>query len=196
MIKTWDTSVKKNTFPSILSKECKIISIDIGIKNFAIRIENLTPKEDQFSHQLVFFDKVNLTSENVYNSMIHYLDSKFDYIKDTNIVIIERQLSRNQKCSSLMMCVIFYFIMKKSILNKKYAIADVSSKLKSLVLKPNGEKISGLKLKKKSIEIATKILEERKDIESLVLLENCEKKDDLCDTIVQLVAFCISVRKK
>ena len=172
----------------MLSDRCKIISIDIGIKNFAIRIES---REN--SIETVLFEKIDLSKGNVFTNLSNYFEKIKDKISNANLVLIEHQISRNHKCTSLMNCVIFYFIVNKKILSDRYAVITVNSKLKNLLLKPDAKKVD---LKKQTVIVAQQLLEERNDEESLSILKNHKKKDDLADVIVQIQAFIKHVTKK
>jgi len=177
-------------------------SIDPGIKNFAIRIEKWY---DNQSPQMIHFEKIDfrkygLTNQHmseigttglnpqILSAATEFLTKILDLIKQSNIIIIERQLAVNYKSSRLFQHIITFLCLYAPMFPVDCVIADVNPKLKGKQLKapPNINKPG---LKKWSVEKACQILQDRNDIPSLRIMTLSKKKDDLSDTVIQMEAF-------
>lgn len=184
------------------------VSIDIAIKNFAIRIERRYPKNvikpiyfkrEDFTK---YGDNTNETNgnasidPNILSVSLKFIIDIMEYIRESRIIGIERQLSKNYKSTRMFQHIITILLCYAPTF--KYSdtiIFDINSKLKSKILNcPKG--INEYYLKKWSIEEANRILKERDDQWSLDYLNSqrgkCETKaDDLADTVVQMEAWFI-----
>lgn len=178
-------------------------SIDIGIKNFAIRIENKTKKEAD----VVLFEKISFmnqkeggTSEinrNVISMMGDYLNERWSFIKKCNFIVIERQLAVNYKSSCIMMILLGFLLSRVDYMSKNLVITSICPKLKSKLF--SDKRMDKREVKMWSIEKAKKILKQRSDDWSIDVINHHQgksktKADDLADTVVQLAAvykFCI-----
>lgn len=172
------------------------VSIDIGIKNFAIRIEKREPRK----LTLIFFDKVSFKENEsgpctlnpqVINNLIMYLNHIWPFLKIADLVIIERQLPQNYKGSCMFHILLSWFLSKQHLLDN-CVICDVHSKLKSKMF--NAGKMSYNELKKWSIDKAIEILTAYGDHKSLEIIRlhkgaSKTKADDLADTVIQLEAL-------
>ena len=64
----------------------------------------------------------------------------------------------------------------------------------SLMKEKNGKMIKSSKYNRKvwSVKLITELLTARKDETSLAILKNGKKKDDLCDTVSQLLSYVVT----
>jgi hypothetical protein len=168
----------------------QIVSIDIGTKNYAIRVE----RRKNGIVECLIFDKVDVSSENVnvcevYQNVTDFLDGYTEILKSSKLILIEKQLKVNYKATRIMQHTLTYFALLLKHNNAK--IYEVDPKLKGKILGvPKG--IKNKELKKWASSKARKILEERNEDFSLGVLNFFMKKqDDLADTICQIEAFLI-----
>lgn len=179
-----------------INKVCMCVSIDIGIKNFAIRIENKFP--DKIIP--VLFEKIDFREKesgtacidpNVIRNLNTFLKSCMPLIRLADIIVIERQLAVNVKSSALFNMVINYFMSREEQMPNT-VICAVNPKLKTHIFRPG--KLSKVEVKKWAIDKALEILTQQKDYWSLkqILIHKGKSKtkaDDLSDTVVQLEAL-------
>lgn len=190
-------------------------SIDIGIKNFAIRIEkryNDGRVIPIYFHRIDFTkvgDNTGATTGNatvdprIILTTLTFLDQIWEYLKDSRLIGIERQMSINVKATKMYQVVQTFFLCHISRFTyPDICIFDISPKLKGKILKsPKG--ITYDALKSWGIEKAYEILTARGDQTSITYLRNQSKNksktvngipkiaDDLTDTIIQMEAFFI-----
>lgn len=166
--------------PNITKNQIRLISIDPGIKNFSIRIE--TRKDSSINTEL--FERVNLQG-NILINLTRYLDQYLFRFRESDIIIIEKQLTKNSPLIRVSQHVLSYFVIK--LLDIHSIILEIDPKAKTRLL--NAPKLDKRKIKTWSIITAIQILQERKDILSLSILEKEKKKDDLADTVCQSEAL-------
>lgn len=172
-------------------------SIDIGIRNFAIRIERRT----QDGIQPMYFAKIDLTQIGVETSdssgsavidprilsaSTQFLNSVLPLIRQSRLVGIERQLSVNVKATRMFQHVLTLLMVS---LDSTTVIFDIDPKLKGRVLgAPKG--LPYAQLKEWSVTRAAQLLLARNDQWSRAILQSsASKADDLADTILQMEAW-------
>lgn len=174
----------------------RVISIDPGTINYAIRIEDrhldgwITP---------VYFNVWQLKSRGAQSSndpITHYsvLTRKLMEIKElwkeADIVIVERQLAINYKATRVMQHTISFFEINMMDLPHYPVIYDIMPQMKGKMLGAP-PRISKKELKDWAVIRARELLEMRRDDWSLEVMNRSSKKDDLADTICQAEAMFI-----
>lgn len=169
---------------SIDGNNLKIISIDPGVKNFAIRVEMINP------YQLIHYDvhdlreNINKDSKNQDNfkmmmKLNEFLISMKDKFQSCKFILIERQLGNNPSVNNMYHHMVSYFM--NCGLYDECNIVGMSPKMKSKHLNfPKG--LKGKNLKTYTTNYIIKSYEEENDIESLNIINSHDKKDDLADT--------------
>lgn len=168
-----------------LSGEYDCVSIDIGIKNFAIRREiwgeTVIPK---------LFQKINFGA-NYLIELNRYLNwILHSHLCKANVIVIERQLHQNLNNKTVFDVVLNFLLSRLDILKPNVFICDISAKCKSKCFGVTG--LKSYKLKKWSVQKAIEILTEREDtwsLEWLLYHKEDTKADDLADTILQIEAL-------
>jgi len=200
-----------NTLPPIKdipAEGIQVVSIDIAIKNFAIRIERRYPnnvvmpiyfKREDFKKYGENTNETNGTNSidpNILTVSLKFMLDIMEHIKESRVIGIERQLGMNYKSSRMFQHIITILLCYAPTFKYPDAIIfDINPKLKTRILNcPKG--MNENYIKKWSIEEAIKILEKRNDKWSLEYLKaehgatEC-KADDLADTITQMEAWFI-----
>lgn len=180
----------------------RIISIDIGRKNFCFRCEYRTfDVSRQQPPQVVteVLEKINfstfMTDENgeckLYHMVKRYLDQYHTYYLQTNIFVVERQLAINYVATRIMQRSLDYFIDRVADLPLLPMIVEMDPKLPKRILKfPPG--LNEKAIKQWAVERAMEILVFRGDKIAIQVIEKSKgkKKDDYSDTIIQAEAVC------
>jgi hypothetical protein len=186
-------------------------SIDIGIKNFAIRIER------RYNNGLIapiFFDKVDFTKFGVDTSdcagtavvdprvlaaATAFLTQVMPMISESRLIGIERQMAINTKSTRMFQHVLTMLLVY--VPTFKYpdcTIFDIWAHLKGRMLgAPKG--MNSAALKAWTIDKVIELLEWRGDSWSLGVVRHHRgtsktKADDLCDTIAQMEAIFIHLK--
>lgn len=193
-----DMKVAAHNFPTGGKLCC---SIDVGVKNFALRVER---RYANGACVPVLFEKIDFMGKEggssavnpeMYKNAIVYLVSRWDIIKTCSLVAMERQMSVNYKSSCVFVFVLSYFLSRIDEFPEDTIIMDISPKVKGRYLgAPKG--ITSSQLKQWSIEKALEMLEFRGDMWSVdVILHHKGKAktkgDDLADTATQLEGIFI-----
>lgn len=182
----------------ISNNKVRVISVDPGITNFCIRVEERGIK-DYIPIKTLLFDKMHLRKEEVeltdnlicqyYTTLNNYLDSNLDLFKTCDMVIVEKQLPINYKAVRISQHVITYFMVHLKNISSLPIIFEVDPKLKGRELGASSH-LNSKGLKAWAVEEATRILQIRNDEYGLeVLRKNKRKADDLADTVCQIEAF-------
>lgn len=168
--------------PSILS-----ISIDIGSRNLAVRIEQSI---DSVAKCALLFDLVDLAPDNA--------DIDIQTQRLTQYLLARDHIFRY--CSELL-------VEQQRIFKRQYNNATINIRLlqhifghfqmyypyiKRIELPPTLKTPRGMTRKERkdyAVNKAFQLLQERNDLESLKVLRSCHKLDDLADTVVQLEAY-------
>lgn len=183
-------------------------SIDIGIKNFALRIEK------HHSNGLilpVFFDKIDFTQTGldtndtsgvatidarILTSATQFMQKIMPLISESRLIGIERQMAVNIKSTKMFQHILTILLLyAPSFRYPDCIIFDLCPKLKGNILgAPKG--LSYSNLKEWSVNKAIELLERRKDNWSLQVIQHHRgksktKADDLADTIIQMEAWFI-----
>lgn len=182
----------------VLSDCCVVTSIDPAPKNFALRIEK---RYASGQVETVYMDTVDFcrnvknvkVEPRMLNRIVDHLDSLEPWIQESNIIAVERQMSKNYISSRIYQHIITYFMLKIKTYPSTCFLIDISAKLKSKVLQaPSGLSYYGLK--KWSIEKSLELLEQRGDEWSVNKIKAhrdkvATKADDLADTVIQIEAW-------
>lgn len=186
------------------------MSIDIGIKNFSIRIESRFPDGKILP---IFFDTIDFTKigvntaesngttgidPNVLKAATEFVIGNFKYMKNCRLIGIERQMAINYKSTRMFQHILTLFMCLANLKHFTYddlVIFDIDPKLKGSMLKaPKG--ITYNELKKWSIDKAIELLtwREEPDNWSLDIIKKHQgkaklKADDLADSINQMEAW-------
>ena len=204
-------AVCKNFPPHILNYPetgMTSVSIDVGIRNFAIRVETRYPDNKVLP---VYMNKVDFkpygdatettgttaVNPEILTACTDFLNGIMIYMKDAHLIGIERQLGQNYKSSRMFQHTLTYFLVKIDMFNNSPILCDISSKVKSKYLcAPKG--LTSYQLKKWSVDVALDICEKRGDqwtIDRLLSVrgKTGTKADDMADTLVQMEALLIAI---
>lgn len=199
---------EKPNFQQLVDKEIKCVSLDVGIKNLAVRIEIRKSPTEIIP---VYFERVDLnkigknTSESTGNCSVdpiilkkcneYLVETLLPYMEDADVIGIERQLPFNLKATRIYQAFItaITLLIHFDKINKNVIFFDIYSKLKYTELGcPTG--LDTHAKKRWGIAKAKEILKEREDEWSYdVLCDNQgkaeTKADDLADTVLQMEAW-------
>lgn len=189
-----------------LNNPLKSVSIDVGIKNLAIRIEI----RSRSGIQPVYFRKIDLTEfgentnktngtaavdPNILEQCNKLIFEILPYMADAVLIGIERQMTDNIKAVRMYQHFIstYCLLIKLGMINNQVILFDIYAKLKYTQLGCPTELNTDAK-KKWSIVKAKDLLTKRGDAWSLqVIAENQGKSDskgdDLADTVCQMEAW-------
>ncbi|AYV86069.1 MAG: hypothetical protein Solivirus4_30 [Solivirus sp.] len=193
--------------PQLGIRGLQTTSIDVGIKNFAIRVERRHPNG---AVEPIYFNKLDFRSETlqstdltetgstkiapeIFARITQFLLSISPILNNNNIVGIERQLAANYKASRVYQHVLTFFCLTIINCTGDCMVLDISPKLKSKMF-PSGKGFSGAQLKAWAITEALQLLEARGDQSSIDVIKFHKKKtktkaDDLADTVIQMEAL-------
>lgn len=143
------------------------IAVDIGMKNFCIVVAN--------DSNIEMAEIYNLTKSSYIEDVIKILEDIIKKIPEIDIILIEKQLSKNIKCHKIETAIETYCIInrinyKKVHPKKKYKVYNIDLK-------------SYFHRKKWVIEKGAYIFEK---YYNNYPLESFKKKDDLCDCIIMI----------
>lgn len=166
-----------------------ITSIDIGEKNFCTRVEKRS--QDGSDIKTLFMERITINASNIYTYLFNYLESLFEkYINQSHLVVIERQLTKNKKCSRIMQHVITWCMSRLYFTLPFPQVIDINANLKYKLL-GNPDVSHHTKKKKWGPQKAKELLEYRGDVVGLTIYQNEEKKDDVSDVVLQIEALYI-----
>ena len=179
----------------------QIVSIDPGIKHFAIRIERrfrtgfvetIYMNKFDFTEYGETSERTGTTKVNpaILSTATSVLQQLLPYMYETRLIAIERQMGLNYKSSRIFQHVLTFYLLH--VPNFKYPciITDIWPKLKGKMMgAPKGLNKNGLKTW--SIEKALQILSWRNDQAAINIIKSHRgksktKADDLADTVVQI----------
>lgn len=172
----------------------KIVSIDPGIKNFAIRIERINFL-NKLDYTVEYFDLIqieenkNVSKLTLIKKLNDVLISLNESMNDSHFILIEEQLGVNSK-----LIVIFHHMLSYFLNCGRYEscnVVAVNPKFKSKKL--NFPKFKGKELKKYTVKYIIDLFEERNDVESLRRIKSTKKQDDLADTKAMIESFLIEL---
>jgi hypothetical protein len=183
-------------------------SIDIAIKNFAIRIETIYP-DGRITP--IYFNRIDFTTigvdasdssgtavvdPRILTTSTAFIYSIFHLIKMSRLVAIERQMAINVKSSRMFQHILtLLMVFVPQFTYPDVVIMDVSPKVKGKYL-DFGKGLTYNQTKERSIEIALELLQIRGDTWSIGVINNNRgrtktKADDLADTVNQMEALRI-----
>jgi len=176
-----------------------VLSIDIGIKNFAMSLESrrrdavpLIIYCDRFDFRSA--EKTTSLSGEIFENCLSAFNDLFHILRMANLILIERQLATNYKASRLLQHVLTYFLTMMSVHESfNPIVVIVSPKMKG---KLGAGKLSGHDLKKWSIEACLQLLDSRQDYDTKNIIlghkgRTKTKADDICDAILQAHSFLL-----
>lgn len=169
----------------------KIISFDIGEKNFAYCVGILTDDDEIIINKIEHHDIVKKKKQTITESCIlitELLDKETMYNTTmyNTTIIIEQQMRANVRAQRLAQHVWSYFYLKFP----KICVKFVPSHLKTQHFLGKNT-LDSRKRKKWAIVKVNEILNSDTHDHQSILTEinNLPKQDDVCDTILQLFAF-------
>jgi|688.fasta_scaffold09759_6 hypothetical protein len=187
----------------------KIASFDIGEKNFAyciVQFEGNLLKVLKISHYNVLSEIKN--KQTILNSCLNIsniLENDFD-IDSCDTILIEQQLGVNSRAQKISQHIWSYFHTKYILIKKKLINLEfIHSSLKTQIFLGKN-KLKSDERKKWSVEmiVSKKVLSLSKNfgieidipenIQEIILKMN--KRDDVCDTILQAIAYCKKILLK
>lgn len=178
----------------------RIVSIDPGIRNFALRVESRSLLFKSQQIKTIVYDKLHIkdkdrlldedNSDHLYSMLSEFLNKYIEIFKTCHIVMVERQMSFNYKATRIAQHTLSYFMFNIGSCKQQPVIMEIDSKMKGRELNaPKNLNERGLKLW--AVDCAKELLTLRKDYDALELLTKHKKKaDDLADTVCQIEAFC------
>lgn len=190
---TIDTNQRR--WPEVI----RVVSIDPGIQNYAIRVEDrpFNPASKQ-PIVTILYDKLRLKKtdttltnnhENAtYSILTDYLDSHLEIFMTCAVVIIERQLPINYKAVRVSQHTITYFMVLLKNAPLLPVIFEVDARLKGEQLGASNH-LNSHGLKAWAVVEAKKLLTWRNDRVALSILGKNKKCDDLSDTVCQIEAL-------
>lgn len=179
------------------SDPIRVISIDPGIRNLALRVESRGIHSNTFPIKTLVFDVLHIKEEErklvgnvdqLYLYITNFLDQYIDIFRESHIMIIERQLPTNYRAVRISQHVISYFLFHFKDLPQLPMIMEIDSKLKGRELGAS-KHLNERGIKVWSVEYAQSLLTKRQDWLGLEKLNKIKKKDDLADTICQIEAL-------
>ena len=189
------------------------------VQEFDTRELELAKTKDKLyvTGKIVLFKNVNLTKgckkcyldPRTFINMTDTLDEYKDIWDTCSVFVIEQQMSFGRKRNTMALKLgqhcysyfsIFYRDFKKVIEFPSYhktQMLDAPKKFGSIkkTYKNGKSKMIKDNHKKWSIRLATRILEMKKDLEHLEILNKMKKKDDVSDCLLMIYAYILLVRK-
>lgn len=154
-----------------------LLSIDIGIKNFAYCIFNKT------DNYIITFNDIELQNTTNPSTITHTIIKLLDSLlinHNIQTVIIEQQVINNVKAMNIQYIILTYCEMK----NIKSFLFNPKNKFKF-----EKDKLSYRQRKQKSIEYCMNVLKHIKVIDATKEFNDFVKKDDIADAIVMAVFY-------
>ncbi len=188
-------STDEREWPDII----RIISIDPGIRNFALRVESRGFQSPNHTIRTLVFDKLHITekerkldednADSLYLLLSNFLDQYLEIFKTCHLVIVERQMPFNYKATRVAQHTLSYFMFHLKNLKQMAMICEIDPKLKGKELGASNH-LNERGIKAWAVEQAKELLAKRRDYNGLEILEKHKKKaDDLADTVCQIEAF-------
>jgi hypothetical protein len=196
----------------------KILSFDVGIVNLAYCI---IEKNENFL-KILHWEIIELSKKGntftahiatsgiaeLYLTLINELDKR-QYLRDVDIVLIEKQPSFNPKMRIIAGCLQTYFYIRGVVDRPVAPIRSVEffspkHKLKCYdgpeldISSKNGKVVKGkyAQTKKMGVAIARVKLEENDETEWIKIFEKSKKKDDLSDCYLQALTYILMKKPK
>lgn len=187
-----------------------IASFDIGSKNFAFYIEKMNRDKikllnsnstihDIFQtgepHLFLLRDiSTNKKRNGLFIEVIKLLDQYETIFNECDVILIEHQIRRNVIATKIAQTVLTYFL----VLYPEKDVVMYSSRNKTKALNaPSG--LDGRGRKKWASNVVTELLETIKETEKGMEIHKYfhsqKKKDDLADTLLQVLSYKIKLKK-
>lgn len=175
----------------------KIVSFDVGEKNFAYSIISKKKDDDELifekvAHHNIFKKKTQTVIESCI-LMTEILENIVEELApDKNFsIIIEQQMRANIRAQKLAQHLWSYFYIKYKMTDKKFCLKFVPSHLKTQYFLGKN-KLDDRMRKKWAVTKVYEILKMRDTEQNKSILsqiDSLKKQDDICDTILQSLAF-------
>jgi len=190
-----DIEIKSMEYDNIV----RVISIDPGIRNYALRVEERSIQTSSYPIKTLVFEKLRISNKDrelseisecmIYKLLSKFLDKYLKVFKTCHIIIIEKQMPFNYKATRIAQHTLTYFMTHLKNISTYPLIYEISAKLKGKELGASSH-LNERGIKVWAVEKATELLELRKDENGLqILKKNKKKADDLADTVCQIEAF-------
>ncbi len=177
----------------------KVISIDPGIRNLALRVESRGINSNCYPIKTLVFEKLRITDDDrklegnvdqLFFLVTNFLDKYRDIFKECHMLIIERQLPINYKAVRVSQHIISYFLfLFKNLIPTLPLIYEVDPKLKTKQLGAS-KHLNERGVKQWSVDMAKELCVKRQDYDALKILDkNKAKSDDLADCLNQAESF-------
>ena len=187
--------LSKRVWPDVV----KVISIDPGIRNLALRVESRGIRDGNHPIKTIVFEKLRIAEvdrkiegrvDQLFTLVTEFLEKYREIFKSSHMVIIERQLPINYKAVRVEQHILTYFMLLfKDMMPTLPLIYEVDPKLKGRELGAS-KHLNERGIKQWSIDYATEELNKRQDSVGLaVFAKNKRKLDDLADTLTQINSF-------
>jgi len=181
------------------------LSFDPARKNLCLHIEKrfISNENKTIKIETLCFKRANIISveesskdSTIYKNISDLFDQYKNLIISCHILVLERQLPKNYKAVRVSQHVLSYLMLLTRDLPHLPMIVEVSSTMKTKMLKAT-KGLSNAQTKKWSTIFGKLLSKINNDTAALDFLEKVEKRkikiDDPCDTIVQLEAFLINI---
>ena len=187
--------LEKKNWPDVV----KVISIDPGIRNLALRVESRGIRTNEHPIKTIVFEKLRIAEDDrrlegnvdqLFSLITDFLDKYLSIFKESHMLIIERQLPINYKAVRVSQHIVSYFLFHfKNLMPALPLIYEIDPKLKGRELGAS-KHLNERGIKQWSVDHAKMLLAKRKDYEGLQILnKNKAKSDDLADCLAQTEAF-------
>lgn len=185
---------ENNIINIILADSFFITAMDMGTKNFSFCIEERLFADDRkevshpILHDFIRYDlmenKKTKTLIQIHTSLIALLDKYESWWKKMNVVLIEKQLSRNPRAIRLEQTCQVYFLLKYPHIK----VIPYSSRRKTNLLDAP-EDMTKYQRKKWAIQKAHQILLNRGDHKAIQEIKKYKKLDDISDCLLMIETY-------
>lgn len=177
---------------SLLQPLTRIMSIDIGMKNFSFGIEERDCFNDPLGHpelngNMVVLENLEMKSQ---QAVVELLDSYHEIIKTCcGGIVIESQVRSNQICVKMQQHLVTYFMIVHPLL--KVHLFQARHKLRIFPPEEPDRVKTYRQRKQYSVTKSLELLQKRGELAIIDKLNAQPKKDDMADVFLQLQAFKI-----
>lgn len=156
------------------------MSVDPGIVNLAIRIEERNKESDTM--ETIYYAKCGIDKTNIFESVMEEIDNLDSVIRKCHVIVVEKQLnSKNLQAVKVETFILSTLLMMTRNLEQTPRIGTISGKIKYTHHDIKGK---GKYNKEMAPVVASRLLQQYGDTFSLEILSNSKKKDDFADTVL------------
>lgn len=168
----------------------QIAAFDPGVVNTGCRIERRKSDEDGKIIVETVFQKLLVSGskksdQHYFITMREHLFEISKELSECDYILVESQMRNNPQAIRMSQHIISTLL--AIIYNSRALVIEILPTVKSKSFGIKG--LKGKELKKKAVEISTKLLEDRGDTEGLSLLKLKKKQDDMADVILYCDAW-------